>query len=52
MAEGSYKADGTLSLRDKTAPIVLSFKLNIEGDKATAKGTTTLDRNDFGVAQG
>ncbi|MBH1971107.1 cytochrome B [Moraxellaceae bacterium AER2_44_116] len=52
VAEGSYKADGTLSLRDKTAPIVLSFKLNIDGDKATAKGSTTLDRNVFGVGQG
>jgi polyisoprenoid-binding protein YceI len=52
VAEGSYKANGTLSLRDKTAPIVLSFKLKIEGDKATAKGSTTLDRNVFGVGQG
>lgn len=52
VAEGSYKADGTLSLRDKTAPIVLSFKLKIDGDKATAKGSTTLDRNVFGVGQG
>jgi len=52
VAEGSYKADGTLSLRNKTAPIVLSFKLNIDGDKATAKGSTTLDRNVFGVGQG
>ncbi|MDO9178591.1 MAG: YceI family protein [Agitococcus sp.] len=52
VAEGSYKADGTLSLRDKTAPIVLSFKLNIDGDKATAKGSTTLDRTVFGVGQG
>jgi len=52
VAEGSYKADGTLSLRDKTAPIVLSFKLKIDGDKATAKGSTTLDRNIFGVGQG
>jgi cytochrome b561/polyisoprenoid-binding protein YceI len=52
VAEGSYKADGTLSLRDKTAPLVLSFKLKIVGDKATAKGSTTLDRTVFGVGQG
>ncbi len=52
VAEGSYKANGTLSLRDKTAPIVLSFKLKIDGDKATAKGSTTLDRTVFGVGQG
>ena len=52
VAEGSYKADGTLSLRDKTAPIVLSFKLKIDGDKATAKGSTILDRTVFGVGQG
>ena len=52
VAEGSYKANGTLSLRDKTAPIVLIFKLNIDGDKATAKGSTTLDRTVFGVGQG
>lgn len=52
VAEGSYKANGTLSLRDKTAPIVLSFKLKIDGDKSTAKGSTTLDRTVFGVGQG
>jgi polyisoprenoid-binding protein YceI len=39
-------------LRDKTAPLVLSFKLKIVGDKATAKGSTTLDRTVFGVGQG
>lgn len=52
VAEDRYQANGTLSLRDKTAPIVLSFKLNIDGDKATAKGSTTLDRTVFGVGQG
>lgn len=47
-----YLAEGTLSLRDKTAPVTLTFDLTVNGDTASAKGFATLDRTVFGVGQG
>lgn len=47
-----YLAEGTLTLRDKTAPLTLNFDLSVNGDKAAAKGFATLDRTVFGVGQG
>ncbi|HQR90703.1 MAG: cytochrome B [Caulobacter sp. 12-67-6] len=50
--EGRYVADGTLSLRGVSKPLSLPFSLKIDGDTATARGVTTLDRTAFGVGQG
>lgn len=50
--EGRYVADGTLSLRGVKKPLSLPFSLKIDGDTATARGVTTLDRTTFGVGQG
>ena len=50
--EGRYVADGTLSLRGVSKPLSLPFSLKIDGDTATARGVTTLDRTVFGVGQG
>ena len=50
--EGKFVADGTLDLRGVKKPVSLSFTLKIDGDTATARGVTTLDRTAFGVGQG
>ncbi|MET3663806.1 YceI family protein [Caulobacter sp. 1776] len=50
--EGKFVADGTLDLRGVKKPLSLPFSLKIDGDTATARGVTTLDRTTFGVGQG
>ncbi len=50
--EGRYIADGTLDLRGVKKPLSLPFSLKIDGDTATARGVTSLDRTMFGVGQG
>lgn len=50
--EGRFVADGTLDLRGAKKPLSLPFSLKIDGDTATARGVTTLDRTAFGVGQG
>ena len=50
--EGRFVADGTLELRGVKKPVSLPFSLKIDGDTATARGVTTLDRTAFGVGQG
>lgn len=47
--EGAYVADGVLSLKGMEIPVQLPFILQIEGDTATATGTTILRRLDFGI---
>ncbi|MBU4432890.1 MAG: YceI family protein [Alphaproteobacteria bacterium] len=51
-SEGKFIADGTLDLRGVKTPLSLPFSLKIDGDTATARGVTTLDRTVFGVGQG
>ncbi len=49
----TYQANGTLTIRNKTVPIVLNFTLeNYSETKASAKGSTELKRSLFGVGQG
>ncbi|SFI67835.1 YceI family protein [Caulobacter sp. UNC279MFTsu5.1] len=50
--DGRFVADGTLDLRGVKKPVSLPFALKIDGDTATARGVTTLDRTAFGVGQG
>ncbi len=50
--EGKFVADGTLDLRGVKKPVSLPFSLKIDGDTASARGVTTLDRTMFGVGQG
>lgn len=50
--EGAYEAHGALTIRDATQDLVLPFTLAIEGERATADGSATLVRTDFGVGQG
>ncbi|MCO6381868.1 cytochrome b/b6 domain-containing protein [Oceanicola sp. 502str15] len=46
---GNLSVDGTLTIKGHSAPVPLPFTLTIEGDTATASGTTTLDRRSFHV---
>jgi cytochrome b561/polyisoprenoid-binding protein YceI len=42
-------ATGTLTIKDQSVPLELPFDLTIDGDTATMKGATTLDRRDFNI---
>ncbi|WED43581.1 YceI family protein [Legionella cardiaca] len=49
----NYEANGTLTIRDKTAPVKLIFTANqTSADKALVEGEATLKRSVFGVGQG
>ena len=49
----TYQAKGTLTIRDKTAPVILVFTLDdYSPEKALVKGSTTIKRTTFGVGQG
>lgn len=48
-----YEANGTLTLRDKTLPIKLTFNFDdYSANTAHAKGNASLKRTQFGVGQG
>lgn len=47
-----YVAHGSLTLRGVTRPLKLPFRLKITGDRAEARGVTSLDRTSFGIGQG
>ena len=49
---GRYEADGDLTIRGVSKPLVLPFTLAITGDAAQMTGETTVDRSLFGVGQG
>ncbi len=44
-----YVANGTLTIKDQSAPVTLPFDLKINGDTAQMTGSTTLDRRNFGI---
>ena len=56
LGEGRYQAHGTLTLRDRSLPVVLPFHLELAGTpgqrRATAEGELTINRIDYGVGQG
>jgi len=48
-----YQATGTLTIRNKTQPVILNFKFNDYSDEnATAEGSTQLKRTALKVGQG
>ena len=51
--EKAYQAKGTLTIRDKTAPVVLTFTGEQPNpNKGTVVGSTVIKRTMFGVGQG
>ena len=49
---GPHVAQGTLTIAGKPVETTLPFELTLDGDRATARGTLTVDRRDFGVGAG
>lgn len=45
----AHRATGSLTLVGQTVPVVLNFDLELAEDIATARGSVTLDRRDFGI---
>lgn len=53
MEGNTYQANGTLTIRDKTLPVTLTFSLDeFSKTKAHAKGSITLKRTAFGIGSG
>ncbi|WP_269570334.1 YceI family protein [Legionella tunisiensis] len=49
----TYQAIGTLTIRDKSAPVTLTFTAEeTSPGMALVQGSTTLKRSTFGVGQG
>ncbi|WP_281992281.1 cytochrome b/b6 domain-containing protein [Sulfitobacter geojensis] len=44
-----YEAAGTLTIKDRTMPLVMPFNLALNGDDAEMRADLTLDRRDFGI---
>ncbi|MFZ5610392.1 MAG: YceI family protein [Pseudomonadota bacterium] len=51
-ADGGYRMDADLTIRDRTVRVVLPFTLAIAGDGAHARGALSLDRLAFGLGEG
>lgn len=45
-----YEATGSLTVRDVVRDVVLRFTLEIDGDRAVARGGFSLSRDDLGLA--
>ena len=53
LCENKYQAKGTLTIRNKTAPVTLLFSAQeLSKNKARVKGSTTLKRTTFDIGQG
>jgi polyisoprenoid-binding protein YceI len=51
--EGSYVADGTLTIKGVSRDVSMPFTLTIdEAGRAAADGSVMLDRSDFGIGRG
>lgn len=50
--EKTYQANGTLTIRNKSVPVTLTFTAEISKNKALVEGSTRLKRSNFGVGQG
>ena len=50
--DGTYVANGKLTIRDITMDVALPFTLDIDGDTARAFGEVKLMRNDYNVGTG
>ncbi|QLH43385.1 MAG: YceI family protein [Coxiellaceae bacterium] len=52
-ADNQYQANGTLTLRDKTLPVTLTFSQeNTSDTQYKIKGSTSIQRTNFGVGRG
>jgi cytochrome b561/polyisoprenoid-binding protein YceI len=52
LADGdNYVADGTLTIKDVSAPLSLPFTLTLDGGTATMNGSVIIDRRTFAIGQ-
>ncbi|MFI4968993.1 MAG: YceI family protein [Lysobacterales bacterium] len=51
-ADGSVEAKGTLTIRDRSKPVILKLKFAESGNAATLDVDTVLKRADFGLGAG
>ena len=49
--DGSYLAEGELTIRDVTLPLDLPFTLTLDGDQAIADASVTFDRADYDLGE-
>ncbi len=47
-----YEARGTLTIKGIARPLQLPFTLDVEGDRARARGSASFDRRSFNVGEG
>ncbi|MEL6915555.1 MAG: cytochrome b/b6 domain-containing protein [Pseudomonadota bacterium] len=47
-----YELQGTVRIKDTEAPLTLPFELALEGERAEATGSVTLDRMTFAIGTG
>jgi cytochrome b561 len=47
--DGAYKLTGTLTIKGKSRPVDVPFRLGLQGIRAKAEGEAVVDRIDFGV---
>ena len=52
LAGDRYVADGNLTLRGTSRPLLLPFSVKIVGNRATMSGSGKVDRTMFGIGQG
>lgn len=53
VSDNKYQANGSMTIRDKTLPVTLTFATEeLSKAKAIVKGSTTLKRTQFGIGQG
>lgn len=53
ISEKQYEAEGSLTIRNRTVPVVLKFSADeLPNNEAKVEGSTTLKRSAFGVGQG
>lgn len=51
--ENAYQAKGTLTIRDKSVPVILNFTSSFpDENKGIVEGSTVIKRSAFGVGQG
>lgn len=48
-SETGYVAEGTVTIKDQSMPVMLPFSLDVVGGVATMQGSTQLDRRDFAI---
>ena len=47
-----YEARGRLTIKGQSRDVDLPFTLSIDGNRASMRGQTTIDRRDYGIGNG